>query len=209
MFKNWEEHPIYIDDPLKFLQESCPEDSFELLRSCSIDDAKVPPYFIEEYNGCCVNAAACLISSVTADGADFNKILASCKKTAENGYSRLKNGAVDYYTRLGSEAPFLRRCLSMFTAGFSARSSLFVKCRALKEIEAQRPILLNIAFSRQYIDHTVTAYGYEEYRSAKTGRRRLFFKIRDGYCMGVRYLEYRKIYGISATFLKQFTQNSH
>ena len=63
-------------------------------------------------------------------------------------------------------------------------------------------MLLNIGFSGQYRDHTVTAYGLEEYVVGPLGKRSLFFKVRDGYSKEDRYLLYRGILGISVTYLK-------
>ena len=202
---------IRICDPAVYLKQSAPGQQIKLLRSACIDEDKVPAYLIRDLNGCAVNAAACLVAfsahggSVPPgeDGRSFGPALALCKKIAADGFSKMRDGTRDYYTKIGREAPFVRRCLGAASSGYSARSSLLVKRRAVSEILAGRPVLLNIAFSGQYTDHTVTAYGFEEYAVGDNGRKVLFFKIRDGYSKEPRYLEYKGILGISITYLKQ------
>ena len=192
--------PLYIDNTTEYLKTAYQGRSFELTRLFCIDDSSVPAYIIEEYNGCAVNAAACLIAA-SGQAESFKTALRSCLDVAKHGYSKVKNGERNYYIKLGTEAPFIRKCLRSFSSSLKARSSLFVKNRAIKEIMQGRPVLLNIGLSRQYLDHTVTAYGFEEYVSDR-GRKVLFFRIRDGYTMQTRYLEYKKILGISITYLK-------
>ena len=191
---------LEIWDTKEYLKTAYPGRSFELRRSFGIDDGSVPAYIIEEYNGCAVNAAACLIAA-TRQAESFSTALGSCLDVAEHGYSKVRNGERNYYIKLGTEAPFIRKCLRSVASGLRARSSIFVKNRAIKEIMQGRPVLLNIGLSRQYLDHTVTAYGFEEYVS-DCGKKALFFRIRDGYTTQIRYLEFKKILGISITYLK-------
>ncbi|MBR5731000.1 MAG: hypothetical protein IKX89_03510 [Firmicutes bacterium] len=191
---------IVISDPSGYLAASRPGQPVKLLRSVSIDESRVPAYVIKELNGCGVNGAACLVAFASGAGGSFAASLDICKRIARDGYTRKRGGRTDYYTRLGKEAPFVRRCLKEGACGYGARSSLFVKRRAVSEILAGRPVLLNIGLSGQYRDHTVTAYGFEEYDAG--GRKILFFKIRDGYTKEDRYLMFRGILGISITYLK-------
>ena len=195
-------YPLVIDDPGWYLKTSRPDLNYKKLRSVSIDERKVPAYIIEEYNGCAVNAAACLVAFASGKNSAFASSLDICKKVAQDGFSRIRDGVRDYYTKLGKEAPFIRKCLRAASSGCRAASSLFVKKRAINEILAGRPVLLNIGLSRQYTDHTVTAYGFEEYAAGNSRRKALFFKIRDGYTKEERYLEYKAILGISITYLK-------
>ena len=200
-----------ISDPVGYINNTRPGQPVKLLRSACIDESRVPAYMIRDLNSCAVNAAACLVTfsadskgvSSGEDGRSFGPALALCKKIAADGFSRIRGGTRDYYTRIGREAPFVRRCLQSAGAGYSARSSLFVKRRAVSEILEGRPVLLNIAFSGQYTDHTVTAYGFEEYAVGDRSKRIMFFKVRDGYSKETRYLEYKGIIGISITYLKQ------
>ena len=195
-------YPLVIDDPAGYLKVSGPGSVYRKIRSAYIDENRVPAYVIEEFNGCAVNAAACLLAYASGRDGSFSGSLDLCKKIAQDGYSRLSNGVRDYYTKLGKEAPFVRKCLKAGSFDFRAASSLLVKKRAVKEILAGRPVLFNIAFSRQYRDHTVTAYGFEEYAVGSDGKKVLFFRIRDGYTKEDRYLEYKHIFGISITYLK-------
>ena len=191
-----------IEDPLRYLQNTRPGQSIGLIRSACIDGSKVPAYIIRELNGCGVNGAACLAAFASGGSLSFHASLKRCLGIAEGGFTRRRNGVTDYYTRLGREAPFVRRCLKTVSACHTARSSLFVKRRAVKEILAGRPVLLNIALSSQYKDHTVTAYGFEEYSVGPRAEKLLFFKVRDGYSEDDRYLLYKGILGISITYLK-------
>ena len=195
-------YPVEISDPAGYLAASRPGEKIVKLRSACIDGRRVPAYVINDLNSCGVNAAACLLSFASGKDGAFVPSLTLCKKVADDGYTRIRNGAVDYYTKLGREAPFIRKCLKAASLGYAARSSLFVKHRAVNEILAGRPALLNIGISKQYRDHTVTAYGFEEYAVGENGGKVLFFKIRDGYTKKDRYLEYKGIIGISVTYLK-------
>lgn len=197
---------MIISDPAEHLASSRPGQKIEKLRSACIDGNRVPAYVINDLNGCGVNAAACLAAFASGKERAFEKALDVCRNTALNGYSRVRDGAVDFYTKLGKEAPYVRECLRAFSVPFGARSSLFAKSRAVKEITAGRPVLLNIGISKQYRDHTVTAYGFEEYSVGDRGRKVLFFRIRDGYSTEDRWLEYKNILGISVTYLKQKRQ---
>ena len=167
-----------------------------------MDGSRVPAYIIQELNGCGVCGAACLLAFASGGAHSFDASLDRCLAVAKKGFTRTVNGTTDYYTRLGKEAPFIRKCLKTAAAGLSARSSLFAKRRAVREILAGRPVLLNIGLSGQYRDHTVTAYGLEEYAVGPSGKKFLFFKVRDGYSTEDRYLLYRGILGISVTYLK-------
>ncbi len=191
-----------IKAPAAYLRNSRPGQTIKRLRSVCIDDSKVPAYVIKELNGCGVNGAACLVAFARGNGASFDDALDRCLTVARAGYTRISAGITDYYTSLGKEAPYVRKCLRSASAEYTARSSLFAKRRAVKEILAGRPVLLNIGISGQYRDHTVTAYGFEEYSVGPGGKKFLFFKIRDGYSKDDRYLLYRGILGISATYLK-------
>ena len=197
------DHNTEIRDLSGYLAEYGPGQPVNLLRSACIDESRVPAYVIEELNGCAVNGAACLVSFAAGKGGKFGKSLDLCKRIAGNGYTRNRDGETDYYTMIGKEAPFVRKCLKESACGYSARSSLLVKRRAVSEILAGRPVLLNIGISKQYMDHTVTAFGFEEYAAGPRGRKILFFKIRDGYTEEDRYLEFRGILGISVTYLRR------
>ena len=199
---NSRDHTAVIRDPAGYLAATRPGQTVKKLRSSCIDARSVPAYVINDLNGCAVNAAACLVSFASERQRSFGQALELCKSIALNGYSQKRDGAVDFYTKLGKEAPFIRKCLQAASVPFTAKSSLFAKRRAVNEILAGRPVLLNIAFSRQYRDHTVTAYGFEEYSVGPRGRKVLFFKVRDGYSTEDRYLEYKGILGISVTYLK-------
>ncbi|MCR5010064.1 MAG: hypothetical protein K6A91_03900 [Clostridia bacterium] len=191
-----------INDPALYLKDTRPGQSIKRIRSVCIDASRVPAYVIHELNGCGVCGAACLLAFASESRISFDDSLDRCLAIAENGFTRTVNGTTDYYTKLGKEAPFIRKCLNTAAAGLSARSSLFAKRRAVREILAGRPVLLNIGISGQYRDHTVTAYGLEEYAVGPSGKKFLFFKVRDGYTKEDRYLLYRGILGISATYLK-------
>lgn len=199
---NSRNHPLIISDPAGYLASSRPGQKAEKLRSVCVDGSIVPAYVINDQNGCGVNGAACLAAFASGGAMTFGEALNICKSIALNGYSRLRGSAVDFYTRLGQEAPFIRKCLKASSVPFGARSGLFVKSRAVREILAGRPVLLNIGISGQYRDHTVTAYGFEEWSVGERGRKVLFFRIRDGYSMEDRWLEYKGILGISVTYLK-------
>lgn len=191
-----------IEDPAAYLNSTVPGQTIKKLRSVCMDDSKVPAYVIQELNGCGVNGAACLVAFACGNGASFDDALKHCLTVARAGYTRIRAGITDYYTSLGKEAPYVRKCLRTASAGYTARSSLFAKRRAVREILEGRPVLLNIGISGQYRDHTVTAYGLEEYAVGPSGKKHLFFKVRDGYSKEDRYLLYRGILGISATYLK-------
>ena len=192
-----------IEDPAAYLKNKYHISDAKLLRSASIDENRVPAYLIEDYNACAVNAAACIAAFASGKEGSFGRSLEICKAIARSGFSKAEGSTVNYYTRLGTEAPFVRRCLDASGSGYTARSSLFVKKRAVREILAGRPVLLNIGISGQYRDHTVTAYGFEEYSAGERGKKYLFFKVRDGYSKDERYVLYRGILGISITYLKQ------
>ena len=200
---NAKNRTIVISDPAGYLKKTRPGHGIKKTRSVCINEALVPSYIIEERNSCTVNAAACLLVFASGKRHSFGSALELCRSIALRGYSRIRHGATDYYTRIGREAPYIRRCLKAASAGYSANSSLFVKRLAIKEILSGRPVLLNIAFSGQYRDHTVTAYGFEEYAAGPRGRKVMFFKVRDGYSKEPRYLEYKGIFGISITYLKE------
>lgn len=64
-----------------------------------------------------------------------------------------------------------------------------------KEIDAGRPVLLNISFG-YYADHTVTVVGYSEFKRGNEIRR--FLKVYDGWTTSDRYIDYSQF--ISQTF---------
>ncbi len=188
----------YIEDPEEYLKKRFPGKEFIKTEECSIPDDKVPPYIIMERNGCVVNAAACMLQYSMKPHISRSDALKACRGIAERlKIKTCKNG---YYVPLGRTSRFLGLCAKELGTRGRAKSSLFAKSAAVREINAGRPVFINIAVSRQYYDHTVIAYGWEVYRhSDGDGRKILFFKIRDGYSNATRYLIYRRIFGVFAT----------
>ena len=65
-----------------------------------------------------------------------------------------------------------------------------------KEISNDRPILLNIAYSEQYKDHTVTAYAWTQFDVEGEDMTFRFFKVRDGYTSSEdRYVNFETVIG--------------
>jgi len=190
---------LTIGDPAAYLSAAHPGSEIKKLRSACVGESLVPAYIISDTNGCVVNAAACLLVFASGGRNDFDTYLELCKRTAVSGFSRIRNGEIDYYTRLSKESLFLRQCFKAASSPYGAANSLFAKKKAVDEILTGRPVLLNIAFSKQYRDHTVTAFGFDEYSVGDPGRKRLFFRVRDGYSEEDRWLEYRGIIGVFAT----------
>ena len=192
----------YISDVSEYLNRKYPALHFVKRASYIIDDEKVPAYVIKEYNGCALNAAACMIASKLGSPAEFDSILDECREIAKKRYSRQVKGATNFYVRLGSTAHLLNDCAAVFGIKEKGRSRLRTRRRTVSEILNGRPVMLNIGISSQYYDHTIVAYGFEEYVARENGMRLLFFKVRDGYSTEPRYLRYRWIFGIFVTTLR-------
>ena len=192
----------YISDPSDFLQKFLPDLSFRKTAECSIDDSRVPAYEIMEYNGCAVNASAAMISFASGNELSFKESLAGCLGIAGRGYSRKSGNEINYYIKLGQTARFLNDSAKLFGINKRARSSLRVFRTAVNEIASGRAVFLNIGLSRQYFDHTIVAYGFEEYVAKENGRRYVFFKVRDGYSKEIRYFLYSGILGIYITYFR-------
>ena len=189
----------YISDPIEYLKEHFPGKNYFKTGECSLPESAVTAYVIRERNGCVVNAAASLITYASEPENSRFGALKACRGIAERLYKKARKN--DYYVPLGRTSAFVNECARKLESKGKARSSPFAKRTAVREINCGRPVLLNIAFSPQYRDHTITAYGWEEYAPENgRGRKLLFFKIRDGYTKEPRYLVYRRIFGIFATY---------
>ena len=189
----------YISDPKEYLKEHFAGKNYVKTRERSLPESAVPAYVIRERNGCVVNAAASLITCASMPENSRSGALKACRGTAERLYKKTRKN--DYYVPLGRTSVFVNACAEELGSSGKAKSSPFAKRTAVREINSGRPVLLNIAYSPQYRDHTVTAYGWEEYAPDNgRGRRLLFFRIRDGYTKEPRYLAYRRILGIFATY---------
>ncbi|MBQ9891053.1 MAG: hypothetical protein IJM39_06550 [Firmicutes bacterium] len=187
----------YIEDPEEYLKKRFPGKEYIKTDERSIPDDKVPPYIIMERNGCVVNAAASMLQYSLKPHISRSEALNTCRGIAERlNIKTRKNG---YYVPLGRTSQFLGCCAKELGSCGRAKSSLFAKSTAIREINAGRPVFINIAVSRQYYDHTVIAYGWEIYRPSGRGRKILFFKIRDGYSKAPRYLICRRIFGVFTT----------
>ena len=136
-------------------------------------------------------------------------MLENCKTVAMKAFAKGRKGRTggshrgsrfNFYIPVGKTSAFLTACAKSAGSQRTAKSSPFAKRTAIAEIRNRRPVFLNIAFSGQYRDHTIVAYGFEEYREkGRKGRKLLFFKVRDGYSLDTRWLVYRRIFGIFAT----------
>ena len=172
----------YITDPEAYLKGRWPELDHKFLSGHTVS-GHVRNYEIDPADGnACVSYAAAAVTEYYTG--DFSKALELCRNTAGRKYGLGKNGANRLYIPLGCAAPFIRKCLESLGLGMTARSTLLAVRAAKSEIDHDRPALLNIAYSPQYRDHTVVAYGWAAFRSSGgrgTGKVRLFFRVRDGY----------------------------
>ena len=71
-----------------------------------------------------------------------------------------------------------------------------------KEIDSNKPLILNIAFGK-YADHTVTVVGYREFKEKRKRRVRIL-RIYDGWSRGVSELGFNKLGIASFTVLDLF-----
>ncbi len=74
-----------------------------------------------------------------------------------------------------------------YSSGSGSSRYIRTKETALQELDAGRPFLLSLASGR-YFDHTVTVFGYRNYRSDRTGRFYTFLQLKDGWSSSVRFL---------------------
>lgn len=213
---------LYISDPEEYLKQYYPGKEFLKTGEFSLPDAEIPAYIISEKNGCVANAAACLLNYHLKPAEGPSGLLKCCRGTAlmsfakgrpvrrseasaafEDAAAQSSFPGADYYIPLGRTAGFLSSCAAAAGSARRAKSSLFARRVAKEEIGQRRPVLLSIAFSAQYRDHTIVAYGWREFAPKNgKGRRMLFFKVRDGYSSEPRWLVYRRIFGIFVTTLK-------
>ena len=188
----------YIESPEEYLNRHYPDKRFIKVEGRSIGDENIPPYIIRENNGCVINAAACILAYALKAQNRRLDTLKPCRSIAERLFRKARRN--DYYVPLGRTSHFLNSCAKFLGISGSAKSSIFARRNAVFEINSGRPVFLNIAYSRQYKDHTVIAYGWERYRIKGRGSRSiLFFKIRDGYSKDTRYLVWKNVFGVFST----------
>lgn len=187
----------YISDPLKYLKSKYPNGTFTNKDYYNIGDNSIPGYVISsnDVNACGVYGTAALLKYYMPNKT-FSSVLSTCKSVAVNqkfvSYDpSTKTG--DYYLAVGELAYYVRACIKELGLSKNASSTMVSWSSGTEEISNNRPILLNIASSPQYSNHTVTAYAWTIFKSDSTNTNYRFFKIKDGYYAGSRYVCYDEI----------------
>lgn len=187
---------IRIESIADYLSSQYPQKTFTM-DSADMVTSNVPGYILNGHNSCSLYGSAAMIRFHLGDGYTIEEIAAKCKIFAEeNGYADLENGVWDYYIDVGSLAPFINKCIKAFTAlDVKASSSLFSWATGTDEIDNNRPILLNIASSEQYNNHTVMAFGWCKYVNISSGSPSSirFYAVKDAYVTATRFVNYETI----------------
>lgn len=141
-----------------------------------------------------------LLNTMRGGTYSYSDIVDACKTIARlNGYASQdeESGEWNYYIALGSMAPYVQLCINAFSLSKTASSSLLSWSTGTSEISNDRPVLLNIWYSEQYDDHTVTAYAWTRFSVLSGGLTEIirFFKVKDGYAAGSRYVNYETVTG--------------
>ncbi len=177
----------YISDPLTWLQSVYSTSDFYHVGSYSISDSAIPAYTINNslYPGgaCSVYGVACILKYYLGNSYTYASVLSTCANVAQTGwYANYNNGSWNYYIQLGNLQPFAQDCIDYYGMNIYAYSSYpFSWTSGINEISNNRPFLYNVAYSLEYEDHTVTAYGYDWYYITLTNSNMRFYKVRDGY----------------------------
>lgn len=187
----------YISDPLVYLAELYPNCVYTNNGYYNMGDSSIYGYIIEGYNACGEYGTAAIIEHYLRGVYSYSTIASRCKTIArDNGYATYySDTGWDYYIDIGDLAPFVRACLNYYGMNKTASSSLFSWSTGTSEISNNRPILLNIATSGQYEDHTVTAYAWTTFYIYDLNYESKYFKVKDGYASESRYVCYNTIAG--------------
>ncbi len=187
----------YISDPLVYLAELYPNCVYKNNGYYNMGDSSIYGYIINETNGCGVYGTAAIIEHYLRGVYSYSTIVTRCKTIARNnGYATYSSElGWDYYIDLGDLAPYVRDCLNYYGMNKTASSSLLSWSTGTSEISNNRPILLNIAFSGQYEDHTVTAYAWTTFYIYDLNYESKYFKIKDGHAAENRYVCYNTVTG--------------
>ncbi|MBQ6670714.1 MAG: hypothetical protein IJM80_03720 [Firmicutes bacterium] len=194
----------YITDPVAYIQDNYPNMVFSYSTGNTVSGS-VYGYVINDYNGCVVYGTAAILKYHLGSAYTYNDILYICKNTARTGYWATgfgPNGELNYYIPLGYTAPYINACISGFSGLNKTASSSLLLSSARTEISNNRPCLLNIATCDQYSDHAVTAFGWSCYYTPYEIDNPLllyFYKVRDGYNSGARYVCDDSINGVFVT----------
>lgn len=93
----------------------------------------------------------------------------------------------------------MQTCLDYYEYYATANSNLFAYVVARNEISNNRPVLLNIGFSEQCDDHTVTAFAWTNFTISGYSDSETFFKVKDGYTPANRYICWSTVVGAFTT----------
>lgn len=179
-----------ISDPITYLRGKYPNSQFTLDDSASIGSNSIYGYVIAEWNACTVYATAAIVHYYCY-WYSYQEVVSDCLRIArERGYASYDEdqGEWNYYIQLGDTEDFVQECLNYYEYYATANSSLLTENVARNEINNGRPVLLNIAISEQYSDHTVTAFAWEDYLVSHYDLLITFFGVKDGYTAGTRYV---------------------
>lgn len=187
---------IRIESIADYLSSQYPGKTFTM-DSAGMVTSNVPGYLLNGKGSCSLYGSAAMIRFHLGDSYTVEEIAVKCKTFAEeNGYATFENNAWNYYINVGSLAPFINKCIKAFTTlDVKASSSLFSWATGTDEIDNNRPILLNIASSEQYDDHTVMAFGWCKYVNTSSGSPNSirFYAVKDAYVTGTRFVNYETI----------------
>lgn len=181
-----------IQNPVDYLKKMWPNYVFSNVDYDKIPDSTFPAYIINGENACAMYGIAALITfhCKSTDGISIEKRAEKIKQLAiENGYVK---DSTNYYLDNGKYTPFGNLCLNTYgKTKMATLNSPFSWTSGKAEISRKRPILLNIwkANGGYYSDHTVAAYGWTVFDTKQDMRVAYnFFKVRDGYNTGDRYV---------------------
>lgn len=191
---------VIITDPITYLNNLYPNATITNVDWYNIGDSSIYGYIINDYMACGVYGTAAIIKYYEGGTYSYSDIVDACKTIARlNGYASQdeESGEWNYYIALGSMAPYVQLCINAFSLSKTASSSLLSWSTGTSEISNDRPVLLNIWYSEQYDDHTVTAYAWTRFSVLSGGLTEIirFFKVKDGYAAGSRYVNYETVTG--------------
>lgn len=189
---------VGIIDPIEYLESLYPDATITNAGYYNIGDNSIFGYDISEQNACSVYGVAAILHYYLKPAYTFSEILTSCERIArDEGYATFNSTTRvwDYYIDVGYLAPFARKCAAEYSLNKTISSSLLSWSTGTSEISNGRPILLNIWLSGQYHDHTVTAFAWTRFLVSGVGTYLEFFKVKDGYVAGNRYVCYQTVTG--------------
>ncbi len=187
----------FITNPVTYITNNYSGYTYSLTSSHTVSGT-FNGYEINDNQGCVVYGTAAILRYYLGNSYSYSTVVNKCKSIAvANNYATTSN----YYISNTNTVPFVKKCINYYSLGKTASNTLLSYART--EINNDRPCLINIAYSNQYSDHAVSAFGYKRYKIIRTSnnqsRTLTFYKVKDGFVTTTRYACDDSIVGVYVT----------